>query len=83
MNDTYDNLLNIHAAMLRWAAANERGDAAAAEVAFNDAASVLWAVADAAREEAAERDGDPAEDYEPDISDVGFDPFLNTYTDDC
>jgi flagellar biosynthesis/type III secretory pathway protein FliH len=22
-------------------------------------------------------------DYEPDVSDEGFDPYLNTYTDDC
>lgn len=29
------------------------------------------------------RGGDPAEDFEPDISDEGFDPFLNSYTDDC
>lgn len=37
-----------------------------------------------AREEfAADRDGDPAEDCEPDVSDEGFDPYLNTYTDDC
>jgi hypothetical protein len=28
-------------------------------------------------------DGDPAEDFEPDVSDVGFDPYLGSYTDDC
>lgn len=26
---------------------------------------------------------DDADDYEPDVSDEGFDPYLNTYTDDC
>lgn len=26
---------------------------------------------------------DSAEDYESDISDVGFDPFVGSYTDDC
>lgn len=35
------------------------------------------------REYAADRNGDPAEDYEPDISDVGFDPYEGQYTDDC
>lgn len=29
------------------------------------------------------RDRDPAEDYEPDISDVGWDPWMGTYSDDC
>ncbi len=43
---------------------------------------------DAAREEgreeaAADRDGDPAEDYEPDVSDEGFDPYVGSFTDDC
>jgi hypothetical protein len=35
------------------------------------------------REYVADRDGDPAEDYEPDVSDVGFDPYEGQYTDDC
>ena len=26
---------------------------------------------------------DPAEDYEPDVSDEGFDPYMGCYTDDC
>lgn len=37
-------------------------------------------------EEEGDDDGDgrdPAEDYEPDISDVGWDPWMGTYTDDC
>ncbi len=35
------------------------------------------------RDYAADRDGDPAEDYEPDVSDEGFDPYVGSFTDDC
>lgn len=80
----------IHAAMRREAVLREAGDTEGAALAYVEAAQVLRGVLDEAheegREEAAEevRDGrDLAEDYEPDVSDVGFDPYLNTYTDDC
>lgn len=89
--DTYDTLLNIHAALVRWAAAKEAGDNAAAEAAFDDAEATLTVALDIARsegfaegrEESGDEGRDPAEDYEPDVSDVGFDAFEGRYTDDC
>lgn len=54
------------------------------EAAIDLASRALDAARDEGREEAAaDRDGDPAEDYEPDVSDVGFDPYVGSYTDDC
>lgn len=59
----------------------ERG---AREAAIDLASRALDAARDEGREEAAaDRDGDPAEDYEPDVSDEGFDPYVGSYTDDC
>lgn len=90
MNDTYDTLMNLHANLTRWAEAKAAGDEHAANTWFEGAEEVLSAALGIARAEGYEQgreerddDRDPAEDYEPDISDVGFDPFLNTYTDDC
>lgn len=54
-----------------------------------DGATPVWAhypagaAVEGREEAAADRDGDPAEDYEPDVSDVGFDPYVGSYTDDC
>lgn len=59
----------------------ERG---AREAAIDLASRALDAARDEGREEAAaDRDGDPAEDYEPDVSDEGFDPYMGQFTDDC
>lgn len=90
MEDTYDILMNLHANLTRWAEEKARGDSHAADVYFDAAEKVLRDALDTAhaegreaeREESGE-DRDGAEDYEPDISDEGFDPYLNTYTDDC
>lgn len=54
------------------------------EAAIDLASRALDAARDEGREEAAaDRDGDPAEDYEPDVSDEGFDPYEGQYTNDC
>jgi len=91
MEDTYDILMNLHANLTRWVEEKARGDEHAAEVYFDAAEKVLRdALAEAhtegreaEREERGDDDRDPAEDFEPDVSDVGFDPYQNTYTDDC
>ncbi len=90
MNDTYDTLINLHANLSRWAEAKAAGDEHAADTWFEGAETVLNAALQIAyaegREEGRESrddDRDPAEDFEPDVSDVGFDPYMNSYTDDC
>lgn len=59
-------------------------DCGAREAAIDLVSRALEAAREAGREEAsADRDGDPAEDHEPDVSDEGFDPYMGQYTDDC
>lgn len=59
-------------------------DRGAREAAIDLVSRAMEAAREAGREEAsADRDGDPAEDGEPDISDEGFDPYVGSYTDDC
>lgn len=89
MTDTYDTLMNLHANLSRWAEAKAAGDEHAANTWFEGAETVLNAALQVAYAQGMEEgrepgdDRDPAEDYEPDISDVGFDPYLGSYTDDC
>lgn len=85
MIDTYDMLLSLHANLSRWAEEKEKGDAHAADVYFDAAENLLNTYLGAARAEGREAAAEEAAagDGEPDVSDEGFDPYLNTYTDDC
>lgn len=89
MNDTYDTLMNLHANLSRWAEAKAAGDDRAADTWFEGAEAALSAALQVAYAQGIEEgregrdDRDPAEDFEPDVSDEGFDVYLNTYTDDC
>jgi len=88
----HTTLTTIFAAMRREALCRDAGDVEGAEAAYGEAEDALQRALDEANaegreqllEEQAERGGrDPAEDYEPDVSDVGFDPYMGQYTDDC
>jgi hypothetical protein len=87
--DTFDILTTLHTRLALWAEAKAAGETALADAHFDAAETVLSNALAIARSEGFEEgreerdDGDPAEDYEPDISDVGFDPFVGSYTDDC
>lgn len=88
--DILDILTTLHANLARWAEAKAAGDTAMADAHFDAAETFLSNILAVARSEGYEEgredrddDGDPAEDYEPDISDVGFDAFEGRYTDDC
>ncbi len=59
-----------------------------AEVLRAEALRLLSSALDTAYANGLQEGRDEAEeamepDYEPDISDDGFDPYLNSYTDDC
>jgi hypothetical protein len=87
--DTHDILTTLHTRLALWAEAKAAGDTALADAHYDSAETFLSNILAVAHQEGFEEgreerdDGDPAEDYEPDISDVGFDAFEGRYTDDC
>lgn len=87
MNDLDTILANIHSAMLRSAKHAQEGDMELSQAAYDEATEILQHALNEAHVEGREAEradqDEQAEDYEPDVSDEGFDPYLNTYTDDC